>query len=422
MSGLLTGDTDLDMSLVQNALKECKGVNTCAAEKLGTSEATIRRRRVLIAHTLDTEYEENKSLEQIKLLKRQLKIAQAGVFRDKDLEEFVRAALGRKSEPPSWVAGAGTPASTEHVAVQILSDIHFPEVVEPKEVYGLNAYDARIAELRTKEFFLGGARITNEIFDDMKIKGTVQLWIGDMLSGNIHEELQQTNEFDLLEAVVRLSEILIAGVRLHLSVVDTPLHIVCVPGNHGRLTRKPKAKGFNADTVDWLLYHMVARAFTAEPRVTFQVGTATDHMVEINGLRFLITHGNQARGGAGIIGAIGPIMRLDFKKRKLAIQTGNEYDYLVTGHFHTFVPNLMGVVINGSIVGYNEYASQNNLSFQPPQQGYFLVHPSRGITYSTPIFVESEEEGWRDGDVRLVGIKSSIDVSELPEWLTLSNE
>jgi DNA-binding Lrp family transcriptional regulator len=407
------------MKLVLDALEQCEGVKTCAAEMLGTSEASIRRRVKKLKDEQDQEHQIAKLEDQVKLLERQLGLARSKMFKDRDLEEFVREALGRKTEMPEWVAAAaaGQPDRT-NVAVQILSDIHFPEVVEPKEVYGMNAYDARIAELRVQKFFEGSARITNEIFPTTPIVGTVQFWIGDMLSGNIHDELMQTNDFDLLEATLRLRDLLVAGVKRHLEMDANPMHIVCVPGNHGRLTKKPKAKGFNADTTDWLLYHLVAREFTDEPRVTFQVGTAPDHMVSILGWRFLVTHGNQARGGAGMIGAIGPIMRLDFKKRKLAIQTGNEYDYLVTGHFHTFVPNLMGVVINGSIVGYNEYATQNNLSFQPPQQGYFLVHPTRGITYSTPIFVEHEDEGWRDGEVRMVGIKNSIDISEVPEWLS----
>jgi predicted phosphodiesterase len=325
-------------------------------------------------------------------------------------------------EIPAWVAaGAGAPGS-ENVAVTLLSDLHYPEIVDPKQVYGLNAYDARIAELRIKNFFEGGARISNEIFPTTPIKGTVQFWMGDMLSGNIHEELQQTNDFDLLEAVLRLAGILTAGVKLHLQLDEKPLHVICVPGNHPRLSKKPKSKGYNTDNVDWLLYHLVAREFVDEPRVTFQVGTATDHQVQVNGFTFHVTHGDQARGGSGILGAIGPIMRLDMKKRKWAMQTGNEYDYLLTGHFHTFVPNLQGVVINGSIVGYNEYASRNNLSYQTPQQGYFLVHQTRGITYSTPIFVEHEEEGWRDGEVQLSGVHSSIDVSEEPLWLTLKTE
>jgi predicted phosphodiesterase len=415
---VLTGEFENDWPLVQTALEECNGVKTCAAKKLGTSEATIRRKVSKAKYDLDQEHQIDRLQSQVKILEKNLDQAKATVFRNRDLDDFVREALGRTSNIPAWVAGAAKSPDKGNVAVQILSDIHFPEVVEPKEVYGLNAYDARIAELRLENFFRGETRITNEIFETTPITGTVQFWIGDMLSGNIHEELMATNDFDLLEAVIRLSELLVAGVQLHLDSTDTPLHVVCVPGNHGRLTKKPKAKKFNEDTVDWLLYHMVARHFKEEKRVTFQVGTASDHMVTINNYRFLVTHGQQARGGAGIIGAIGPIMRLDFKKRKLAIQTGNEYDYLVTGHFHTFVPNLMGVVINGSIVGYNEYASQNNLSFEPPQQGYFLVHPDRGITYSTPIFVEHKDEGWREGEVRLVGVRKSIDVSELPEWLS----
>lgn len=420
MSGLLTGDTGQDLSLVQNALKECKGVNTCAAKILEVSETTVRRKRILLEATTNEQHRTLQLESQVKLLQKQLAVARSTVFKDKNFEEFVRTALSTKLKTPAWIASSGGPGS-ENVAVQLLSDIHFPEIVDPKQVYGLNAYDSRIAGLRLKNFFEGGARISTEIFaPKMAIRGTVMLWIGDMLSGNIHDELLQTNAFSLLEGVLRLSEMLVSGIRLHLSIVDTPLHIVGVPGNHGRLTKKPKMKGYNADNVDWLLFHLVARALAEEPRVTFQVGTATDHQLSINGFRFHITHGNQAMGGGGMIGPIGPIIRLDVRKRRWAMQTGHEYDYLVTGHFHTFVPNLYGVIINGSIVGYDEYASRMNLSYQPPQQGYFLVHPTRGVTYSTPIFVEHKDEGWRDGNIRLEGIKTTLEVTEDPAWLIAS--
>jgi hypothetical protein len=412
---VLSGNFESDWELVQAALSECKGVKTCAAKKLGTSEATIRRKVQKARETLDEDHKIDRLEGQVKLLEKQLATARESVFRDKDFEQFVRAALSSSLKTPTWVAGAGEP-DKENVAVQLLSDIHFPEIVDPKQVYGLNGYDARIAGIRLQKFFEGGARITNEIFN-IPVRGTVQLWIGDMLSGNIHDELLQTNEYSLMEAVLRLAEMLVAGVRLHLDAVDTPLHIVCVPGNHGRLTKKPKAKGYNTDNVDWLLFHLVARELKDEPRVTFQVGTATDHQVNINGFVFHVTHGNQARGGGGMVGPIAPIVRLDVKKRRWAMQTGHDYDYLVTGHFHTFIPNLYGVVVNGSLVGYDEYATSNNLSYQPPQQGYFLVHPTRGITYSTPIFVESKEEGWQDGEVRLQGVHPDIDVAEDPAWL-----
>ncbi len=73
------------------------------------------------------------------------------------------------------------------------------------------------------------------------------------------------------------------------------------------------------------------------------------------------------------------------------MQIGQHYDTAILGHWHqwTVIP---GVIINGSLVGYNEYAFHMNFPFSEPKQGLWLTHPTRGITVTWPVFLEPPGE------------------------------
>jgi hypothetical protein len=393
MSGLLTGSLDSDWPIIQAALKECRGVKTCAAEKVGVSEKTIRRRVKQATEKYDLAHKVQAYEGQVKLLKKELKIAQDRTFVDKNVEAFLQHALSQELSPPEWVVRAGVPGS-DHVAMSMLSDLHFAEVVNPRELMGLNAYDPKIAELRLRNYFEGAVRIQKEIMTGLKVRGMVMIWSGDMLSGDIHAELVETNGMASYPAVIKLTELLVAGIRMVADEVGA-VHIVGVPGNHPRNSRKPRAKGYAINNLDWVLYHAVAQHFTGDARVTFAISDNTDIQVNVMGHIFHVTHGDQAKGGSGIAGMLSPLMLLDHRKRKWASQTGNAFDYLTVGHWHQFA-QVFGVIINGSLKGYDEYCMSKNFAYQAPQQGFWMVHPKRGVVYTTPIFVEDPDEGWRD--------------------------
>lgn len=414
MSGL-TGDLQADLGLIQAAMKECDNVKTCAAEKLGVSESTIRRRLKKAEIELDTEHQLSLARDQIQILRKELTQLRATRFRDRAFEQLVRGAAVEPAAPPSWVVEAGSPGSPT-VANQMLSDVHYAEVVNPREMMWLNAYDPAIAERRLHRFFEGAVRIVKEILSNMNIQGLVQFWTGDFFSGDIHDELVETNAYPVLPAVLTLRDLLVAGVQMMRQEVGL-VHIEAVPGNHPRLSRRPKHKGYATSNLDWLLYHLVATEFRDDPNVTFRISGATDQQVTVLGHRYHLTHGDQAKGGSGISGAVNPLMILDHRKRKWAMQTGNEYDTLALGHWHQAL-KLPGVMANGSVVGYSEYSVQKNFPYAPAQQQFWLTHPTRGIIFDTPIFVESKEEGWQDNRDWQPDRAFSLDTGEdEPDWL-----
>lgn len=46
------------------------------------------------------------------------------------------------------------------------------------------------------------------------------------------------------------------------------------------------------------------------------------------------------------------------------------------------------VIVNGSLKGYDEYASVSNFGYEVAQQALFFNHPKHGITFACPVLVQ----------------------------------
>jgi hypothetical protein len=289
--------------------------------------------------------------------------------------------------PPEWTTAP--PSGTHHaVACALLSDTHFDEVVRPEELDNLNAYNREIAQLRLRAFFDGVDKMAHHYTSNIEYDGLVLMLGGDMFSGDIHEELVQTNEDTMIGSVLHWAEELTAGIT-QMAEQFGRVHIPVVVGNHGRQSRKPRAKFRARDNFDWMLGHMLNRHFRADERVTFQIPETADCMVPVYGHKILLTHGDQTKGGAGIGGIWPPIMRLVARKRQR-----KAFDLMVAGHWHSYT-NGPDFTINGSLKGWDEYAEVSNFGFEVPQQAMWLMTAEHGITSRHPIFVaDREAEGW----------------------------
>lgn len=298
-----------------------------------------------------------------------------------------------KLDPPEWL----TPAvpSSKHAAIPslLLTDIHYDEVVDPRQIGGLNKYNRHIAEQRIRRAFEGAVSVSRDYLSGVRYDGIQVFLGGDLLSGIIHEELVETNESVITESIVALAEPLEAGLTL-LADAFGSVNVTSVVGNHGRLTRKPRAKNRATDSFDWLVSKMVERGLRGDARITMQLAQSADAHVQLYDHRYCLTHGDQFVGGSGISGALSPLLLGVHRKSKRDAATGNEWDTLVMGHFHTSY-FLKGLIVGGSVVGYNEYAYGGNLGYEEPQAAFWLTTPERGITVSAPIFVQDRSsEGW----------------------------
>jgi UDP-2,3-diacylglucosamine pyrophosphatase LpxH len=307
---------------------------------------------------------------------------------------LMSALDAEKTKPPRWLAPPTK--GTHHATVNLLiTDTHFDEVVRPEEVDGINAYNREIAEIRLEAAFKGAWKLARKYLSGVTYDGVCLMLGGDIFSGLIHEELKETNESDVIASVVHWIEPLEAGINL-LAEEFGKVHVVGVPGNHGRNTRKPRFKGRATDNFDWLLYKLIERDFEKRSDVTVQVGNAMDAHVQVYNTRYLLTHGDQFKGGSGISGALSPLMLGAHRKTRRQSAAGKPYDVMVMGHFHHELSLLsQGLLVGPCLKGYDEFAYGNNFPPSPPAQALWITTPGHGPTFSAPVFVmDRKREKW----------------------------
>lgn len=306
---------------------------------------------------------------------------------------FVESAQDAQLDPPAWLK-PGQGKSKKHATLTLLlSDTHFDEVVKPEEVAGLNQYDRHIAELRLKAWADNSIKMARHYLSGVTYDGTVVMLGGDIFSGDIHEELAQTNEDTMLGSLLHWSEQITAALLMFADEFGK-VHVPCVVGNHGRMSRKPRMKLRARTNFDWLLGKMVERHLANDKRFTFQISENADTLVNIYRHGHLLTHGDQVSGGGGIGGIWPPIMRMRARKAQRAMDTNQPFSTLWMGHWHQYISTPY-MIVNGSTKGVDEYAWISNFGFEPPQQALAIVTPEHNITIQAPVFCSDRKvEKW----------------------------
>jgi len=296
--------------------------------------------------------------------------------------------------PPPWMAriirGAG---ESPGVPTLFLSDIHYGETVFAAQVNGVNEYNLFTARGRMHRTVEKAIHLCRLLSSKMAYPGLVLPLGGDMISGDIHEELATTNELASIPTVLELFGLLVQVIDRLLEEFPA-IFCPCVGGNHGRNTKKTWAKNRNHTSFDWLLYQMLARHYAArnEKRVTFYIPDGPDALYKVYNFTTLLTHGDQFKSGDSIIGPIGPIMRGDQKKRARNQAVNMAYDMIMMGHWHQYM-HMRRVLVNGSMKGYDEYAYFGNFGFEAPAQAFYMTHPRYGITWAAPVLCD-EPKGY----------------------------
>lgn len=307
--------------------------------------------------------------------------------------ETLEKILGRvaqlspsEKQVPTWVAPKRKTKAHMGTPVLVLSDFHLDEVVDRGEMDGMNEYNREIAEARLD-------RVVNFTVDYLRtytagvtFEGIVVPMLGDIIAGAIHEELAKTNESPMPATIVHWVP-KIASALTYLADEFGRVFVPTVDGNHDRVGKHIQYKNRAEESFAWIVYHWLADSVKNDDRITFSISQSPEHLVTIHDTTFLLAHGDGTRGGQGIGGIWPPILRYVTKKQDSYSAIRKSFDYALLGHWHQLVwgPNF---IINGSMIGYNEYARGLALRYERPQQALFLVTPENGITTRAPIFCE----------------------------------
>lgn len=305
----------------------------------------------------------------------------------------VLSGFTKRSGPPTWMTKKPTKTKHHGTPWLMLSDLHLDEVVNAAEMNYMNCYNREIALQRLDRVTKGFIQVTQDHWAGIKYDGAVVCLGGDIFSGDIHEELKETNEDAMLGSVDFWIDPLAAALD---EIADTfgKIHVPVVAGNHGRTSRKAVMKKRSRSNFDWFIGAQLSRLFKGDKRITFDVSESADLLIPSYNQNVMLTHGDQASGGAGIGGVWPPIMRLDARKRQRQANVNQPYDLMVLGHWHTltFGPSF---IVNGALKGYDEYAFISNFGYEVPTQAAWLMTPEHGKTWTAPIFCQDREaEGW----------------------------
>lgn len=315
----------------------------------------------------------------------------------KELERMLGlyTQLGTSPIAPSpWAVRPASSSRHEGVVVAQLADPHWDEVVKPEEVLFLNAYNRDIAEVRYRTWAEKVVELPRDYMKGVDIVGLHVLSTGDLFTGDIHAELKESNEDHLFASVIHWVENTISALEL-LEREYSTMVVSAVVGNHGRSTIKPVFKGRAHSNIEWLFWRVVqSRMGDRGSKIVFNVSDAMDLSVPIYGRNHLVTHGDQFHGGTGISGAYAPLSLGQHRKSVRQLAAGVPMDTMVMGHFHQYFV-LPGLVVGGSIKGYDEYAFGLNLRPEEAKQALWLATPEHGATMHMPVLLQNRSaEAW----------------------------
>lgn len=375
-------------------LKKANGNLTLASQMANVPRTTFqsRVRTAKLGMPAETPHEVSATVElkdEIRTLKAQIASFNRETLDAKYIREKIIKLAEQPVRVPTWLLNNKAPKSAPGVPTLLASDWHWGEVVDPAQIGGVNEYSLKTAHDRAKRMINNTIDLLNNHMVNPSYPGIVFALGGDMITGDIHEELVATNEREVMPTVVDLWGVLAWCIET-LADKFGRVFVPCVSGNHGRNTKKIRAKGRNFTSFDWLLYTFLAKRFEGDARVTFYIPDGADALYSVYGHRYLLTHGDQFRGGDALIGPLGPIVRGDHRKRARNMQINADYDTIVMGHWHQLMQT-QKFIVNGSLIGYNEYAYNNNYGFEPPRQALWITHPERGITFHMPVQVDGKK-------------------------------
>ncbi len=310
--------------------------------------------------------------------------------------DFFNSARHQQINPPTWVVKPRKAGRHTGLAVAHTTDWHLDEVVKPEEIFYLNAYNADIAMMRMKRWMEKVITLPRDYVNGVELEGLVIPATGDLFTGDIHEELKESNERALLASLLYWQEPLI-GVLETLEKEYPAVYVAAVVGNHGRLSTRPIFKGRVYDNVEWLFWSTIRdRLKDRGSKVQVDVSPSMDFNLPLYGRNHLLTHGDQFKGGAGIAGAYSPLSLGSHRKDKRQRIAQMPMETMVIGHLHQLI-NIPGVIMGGCMKGYDEFAFGINAAPDPngAAQAFWITTPERAQTIWMPIYLQDRvAEGW----------------------------
>jgi hypothetical protein len=267
------------------------------------------------------------------------------------------------------------PSAAPVTYVSHITDWHIGLVTPESMVEGFNRYDWETAQRRVAQLSASIGKHAAVMQAGYNVDECVILATGDYISGDIHEGLVRTNEFQTPKQAVRAGRLFAAYVRSLAGVFPKVRVEFVAPGNHDRLTRKPQAQAGGENSWGYVVGALAEDLLANQKNVDFRLHTAMQALVEAAGRKYLIGHGDGILGTWGI-----PFYGIDRKVGREAkarrAMPDRQFDRIVIGHFHTGTDH-EDWLIGGSLSGTDENDHKCGRHSKAHQTSW-ATHPKHG--------------------------------------------
>jgi hypothetical protein len=296
-------------------------------------------------------------------------------------------AEARGAAAPPIVPRERASGLREGTALVLASDWHIEEEVRPEQVSGRNRYNLEISRARMTRFFEAtrwGINFNRQAF---RIRDVV-LWLGgDLITNYLHPDNVETNLLSPVQAIALAKQAIGDGIRFLLEDGEIEnLTIPCNDGNHGRLTEKMRSASRAANSIEWLLYTMLAQDFAHDKRVRFQIADGEHTYLNVYGRSVRFTHGDSVRYHGGVGGITIPLY-----KALARWDTVRRADLTCVGHFHQLT-SLSDLIVNGSLIGFGPYSQTIGARYEAPAQAMTILDPQRFKSIALPLWVSDRDD------------------------------
>lgn len=291
------------------------------------------------------------------------------------LEEDLAFTVRAPSAPPRIVTPSARPKSGKRIATPIflISDLHFGETVTLEESLGTNEYDLAIAAKRMRKCWDNMLWLRADMARTQTCDDTIVMLNGDIVSGDIHPELQQTNDGGLGTQTDAAYDALFPGLVEMADATPGKMHVICIGGNHGRLTYKSQIKNGWEHSAEHLGVYGPLRKVLRDGKkgnIVWHIPPAERYIFDAHGRRLSVQHGHMIRSQGGIGGTLVPMTRW--------VTRSADADLYFFGHFHE--ADAYGRIIkNGALIGESGYTKWLGVESRPPEQVALILDADAGV-------------------------------------------
>lgn len=270
--------------------------------------------------------------------------------------------------------------NSQAVPIIQFSDWHVEERVEKSTTNGLNEFTPAIAEKRVLTLAQNTLKLIRKERQDVKVEQLVICLGGDFFNNYLHDHDVQMNFMSPIEAAIFAKQLIAEALITIAKYSDVKkIVVLCIRGNHGRLTKRMQSSNDYKMNLEAVIYYMLQQELK-DPVFEWHIPESEHGYVEIYGKKIRAFHGHQVNYQGGVGDITIPVNKAIMKWDKTS-----KADWNLMHHYHSYWMPTRNCSLNGSLVGWNSYALSIGAPYEPPLQTFHLLDSKRGFTVRAPI-------------------------------------